>query len=87
MAEADFERADANAWISTEGPVGICHVTTVQTIWRASTTEPWNDRMVSTAPEARKGDQPCSRMAGTLVEEYTWRNVRRRDLGCRYIRI
>jgi len=86
--EATFERFDANTWISNSGPEGACHRTYVETLWR----EPnkgllWSYRRVMTQPQAAKGDTICATMAGTHVDEYSWRNNRTRELGCRYFKL
>jgi hypothetical protein len=82
----DFEKVDANTWISNSGPEGLCHVSHVLTLWRdsASSSYLWHYRVVETAPTVSDPKSLCTGI-GTQVAEYSWRNIRTRDLGCRYI--
>jgi hypothetical protein len=83
--QGDFERVDVNTWISTTGPEGDCHISHVDTLWHEpSASFEWNYRDVSTQPDS-KADSACARIAGTHVDEYSWKNTSTiRDLGCRY---
>jgi hypothetical protein len=88
--EGTFERVDANTWVSTVGPEGSCHVSHVDTLWReAGDNLLWSYRQVNTQPEVPdpKGDKFCAVTAGTHVEDFSWRNNRTRDLGCRYLKM
>lgn len=82
---ADFDQKDANTWIATPGPVGICNVSRVLTVWSDPKTPlMWNYREVETAPPSP--DPACARLGAgkTEIREFLWRNVRARDVGCRF---
>jgi hypothetical protein len=85
--EANFQRVDANTWVAILAAAGACHVSYVDTLWKEQ-GQPllWNYRQVSTQPDAKK-DTFCALSAGTHVYEYSWKNMRTRDLGCRYFRM
>jgi hypothetical protein len=81
----DFDQVDANTWVAHRGPSDSeCGATVVDTIWRdAGDTVGWNYKsVVIYSPTATRS---CASEAGkTDVYDYRWRNVKTRDLGCRY---
>jgi hypothetical protein len=87
--EDDFDQLDANTWSANSGPTGLCRVSSVSTLWREPATPSlWNYKDVQTFAPGTTGGPLCAPLSGkTEIREFLWRNLRVRDLGCRFFDI
>jgi hypothetical protein len=84
--EFDFTRQDANTWIHTSGPEGMCNVSLSISLWRKGKDSGpfWNFQQTRAVPP--NGSGHCESLGRLQTKiEFRWDNSRLRDLTCSFL--